>query len=212
MRLLLLGLSIIFVFSLAAPFGNQSREQEGSNSALIVPGQRVGQLKLGDTRARALELFPYKRDMDQEWPEGDDCGTTINWLDMKNSKMLGNVFIRFKGNKVFQIDSGTTSFHTADGITVSSSPQEIRKKYPGLRAYILSNGSSEASGGRPLVYWLDADRGIAFGFTGGRRDHKHYLNWIIVFKPHAEVCPEYGPLGPSDKRELLPYSLETSPR
>ncbi len=203
---------MLSLYSFAGSFGRQSESPDGVNAGLIVPGQSVGQLKLGDARERAEELFPYKPNMDQEWREGVDCGTAVNWLDMKKSKMLGNVFIRFKEDRVFQIDSGTSSFRTADGITISSSPQEVRKKYPRLRAYILSDGWSEASGGRPLIYWVDSEKGVAFGFTYSRRDHKRYLNWITVFKPHAEVCPEYEPLGPSDKRELPPYSLETDLR
>jgi hypothetical protein len=62
------------------------------------------------------------------------------------------------------------------------------------------------------VYWVDSETGLAFGFTYGHPDRKRYLNWIIVFKPHAEVCPEYDPLRPSDRRELSPYSLETEIR
>lgn len=188
--------------------GGESDSPDSLNSDLIVPGRSVGQLKLGYTRERARGVFPFKSNMDQEWREAFDCGTTVNWLDMKKSRMLGNVFIRFKEDKVFQIDSGTTSFHTPDGITISSSPQEVRKKYPSLRAYILSEGWSEASGDRPLIYWVDSVKGVAFGFTYSRSARKRYLNWIIVFSPHADVCPQYGALGPSDKRELPPYSLE----
>jgi hypothetical protein len=150
--------------------------------------------------------------MDQEWREEGDCGTTFNWLDMKESKVLGNVFIRFREGRVFQIDSRTSSFRTRDGITISSSPKEVHRKYPELRAYILSNGFSEASGGRPLVDWVDSEQGIAFGFTYSPRANKRYLDSIIVFKPHTEVCPQYSPLEPSDKREIPSYSLETGPR
>jgi len=142
--------------------------------------------------------------MDEEWQEGANCGTTVNWIDIK---MAGNLFIRLKENKVFQIDSATTSFHTAKGITLKSSPGEIREKYAGLRAYVLSRGTSEAAGGRPLVYWIDSEKGIAFAFARGRRDQRHYLGGIIVFRPHMDVCPQYPPLETSDRRELPPYSL-----
>lgn len=211
MRLLPLSLVALFLFFIAGSSSRQSGSPAGIKSDLIIPGKSVGQLNLGDTHDRAMELFPYKQYMDQEWSEEGDCGRTVNWFDMQKSKMLGNVFIRFKEDKVFQIDSGTRSFRTQDGITISSSPKEVRERYPSLRAYILSNGFSEASGGRPLVYWIDSEKGIAFAFTYGRNVHKRYLNWIIVFKPQAEVCPQYGPLGPSDKREIPPYSLEAEP-
>jgi hypothetical protein len=147
--------------------------------------------------------------MDQEWREGADCGTTINWLDMNNHEMAGNIFVRLKESKVFQIDSGTTSFHTTKHITMKSSPQEIRKQYPGLRAYIIGMGFSEATGNRPLVYWVDSEKGIAFTFAYSRRDNKRYLALIIVFKPHAEICPQWPDIEHSEKRELAPYSLES---
>ena len=203
-----MGSVLLFsVLPLVLHSSNGPQSQNSPAPAVIIPGQSIGPLRLGDTRERALELFPYKPNMDQEWTEASDCGSTINWLDMKKDKMAGNLFIRLKRGKVFQIDSGTTSFHTAKGITMDSSPREIRKQYAGLHAYILSTGFSEASGGRPLIYWIDTEKGIAFAFAYSRRDHKRYLCWMIVFEPHAEVCPD-EPLKPSDKRELPPYSLE----
>ncbi len=208
MRFIPGSLLLLSVFSLAVHSGNRTQSQGSARPVVIIPGKSVGPLRLGDTRARAFELFPYKPNMDQEWLEGGDCGTTVNWLDMKKQKMAGNIFIRFREGKVFQIDSGTTSFHTTKGITMNSSPQEIRKQYPRLRAYILSSAFSEAIGGRPLIYWVDSKKGIAFAFAHSRRDQKRYLDWIIVFEPHTEVCPQYPPLEPSDRRELPPYSLE----
>lgn len=213
MRLVLRSAVVLCLCFYHGSLGGQGHSPEGAEGDLIVPGRSVGRLKLGDPYSRAKDLFPFKPNMDQQWQEEGDCGTTFNWLDWKNSKMLGNVFIRFKDDEVFQIDSGTSSFRTQDGITRSSSPQEVRRRYPHLRAYILSEGFSEASGGHPLVYWVDSERGIAFGFAYSRRTHQNsYLSWIIVFRPHAEVCPEYSPLGPSEKREIPPYTLETRPR
>jgi len=202
-RLLLLA-----VFSLAVRSNIRPPSQGGPGPVVIIPGQSVGPLRLGDTRERAFELFPYKENMDQEWLEENDCGSTVNWLDMKNHKTAGNIFIRLKEGKVFQIDSGTTSFHTTRGITMNSSPLEIRKQYPRLRAYILSGGFSEAIGGRPLIYWVDRRNGIAFAFAYNRRNQRRYLNWIVVFEPNTEVCPQYLLDKPTDRRELPAYSLK----
>jgi hypothetical protein len=208
MRLLPAWLVLLAVFSLVARSSNRPPSQGGPGPVVIVPGQGVGPLRLGESRERAFELFPYKQNMDQEWLEENDCGTTVNWLDMKKDKMAGNIFIRLREGKVFQIDSGTTSFHTTRGITMNSSPPEIRKQYPGLRAYILSGGFSEVIGGRPLIYWVDSRNGIAFAFAYNRRDRRRYLNWIIVFEPNAEICPQYLLDKPTDRRELPAYSLK----
>ena len=120
------------------------------------------------------------------------------------------MFIRMRDNVVFQIDSATRPFRTVDGITVGSSPEEVRKHYPGMHSYVLSNNTSEAEGGRPIVYWIDQDRGIAFGFVYSRSGGKRYLYEIIVFKPKSEVCPSDDSTNSPAKRELPPYSLEPS--
>jgi hypothetical protein len=160
MRLLSGSLMLLVVGFLSVRSDSRPQSQSKPNPVLILPGASVGPLRLGDTRERVAELFPNKPNMDQEWREQAGCGTTINWLDLRNHETAGNVFIRLKEGKVFQIDAGTTSFHTAGNISMKSSPQEIRKQYPGLRAYILSTGFAEASGGRPLVYGLTAKKGL----------------------------------------------------
>ena len=209
MRLIPGSLLLLLVCFVSVRSESYPQSQSTPNPVLIVPGMSAGPLQLGDTRERALELFPMKPNIDQEWGERVDCGTTINWLDMKSHKMSGNIFIRLKEGRVFQIDAGTTSFHTARNINMKSSPQDIRKKYPGLRAYIISSGFSEASGNRPLVYWVDSEKGIAFAFAYSQRDQKRSLNWIIVFKPGAEICPQWPDMEPTEKRELPAYSLES---
>lgn len=174
------------------------------SAALIEPGKSVGQLSLGESREAVLEIFPFKKGVDQESPAGPVCGTVINWVD-SNSK--GNVFVRLKAEEVVQIDSGTPRFHTPEGITLYSSPRAVRMHYKGLRAFVLSNHYSEATGGRPLIYWIDSEKGIAFAFAYYPREQKRYLYRVVVFRPNADVCPSDGD-GESDKRELAPYALE----
>jgi len=188
--------------------GNVQKQQSPGSKApqLIRPGQSVGHLKLGDTYDRAKELFPPKPSVDQEYSREGDCGIEFNWVDLKNPR-FGNVFIYSKDGKVSQIDVATTRYHTAEGITIDSSPKEIRKHHEGLRAFVLSSGFSEATGGRPLVYWVDSEKGIAFAFAYSRSLRRRYLYLIVVFRPSSEICPFDEPLG-ADKRELPPYSLE----
>lgn len=174
--------------------------------SLIVPGEGVGSLRLGDSRTKVEKLFPEKQKIDQQWSDSQkDCGAVINWVDLERR---GNVFIHIKDDVVFQIDSATFRFKTKEGITNGATPEEVRNRYKGLRAFNLSNGWSEAEGGRPLVYWVDKDKGIAFAFSYYRRKRSWYLYHVVVFKPGAEICPEPSALSPSDKRELPPYSLD----
>ena len=185
----------------------REKSKHGLMTQLIKPGIGIDDLKLGESRERALELFSPKRGIDQESSEPGGCGSSLNWVDVKN-RPVGNVFLYFKDDRLFQIDSATTRFHTAEGIAVLTSPEAVRLHYKHLKAYILSEGFSEALGGRPLVYWMDSKAGIAFSFAYSKTTHSRYLYSITVFQPNADVCPFVEPLGDSDKRELPPYSLE----
>jgi hypothetical protein len=178
-----------------------------ATSQLIAAGRSVGTLKLGDTRDRALKLFPFKENTDQEFSQEPGCGSEINWVDIGNPK-VGNMFIRVRHNAVFQIDLATTRFRTVEGITVDSSPAEVKRHHKGLRSYVLSEITSEALGMRPLVYWIDRDKGIAFAFAYSKSERKRCLYEIIVFKPGSEICPADDSVDSPSKRELAPYSVE----
>lgn len=199
---------LVLFLALLAPLATaQERKHiKASSASQIVPGQRVGLLRLGDSRQRVEELFP-KKEMDQEWST-DDGGVTFNWVDLEEPKVLGNVFVHLKEGVVVQIDIATTRFQTRDKLTILATPQQVRNRYPGLRAYVLSEGFSKAEGAEPLVYWVDELKGIAFAFAYYRKRKTRYLYRIIVFKPGAEISPEPEALSPSDKRELPSYSLD----
>lgn len=183
----------------------KTETHEGRSSTLIKSGLSVGPLALGGSHERAVELFPPKPNIDQEYSQPAGCGREFNWVDLKNSP-VGNLFIRFKDETVFQINVATTRYHTPEGITINSSPEEVHKHYKGLRAYILSNITSTEV--RPLVYWVDSNKGIAFAFAPYRKKNGRYLSQIIVFKPNSEVCPQDDSPNSPDKRELAPHSIE----
>ena len=172
---------------------------------LIDPGFAVGPLKLGDSRARAFELFPQKPE-DQEW--NDDCGTTLDWVDTSNPMGRGDVFIRLKKGKIFQIESSTTRFHTAEDITTFSDPQKIRSAYKELKAYVLLTPPSPALGDRPLVFWIDRKKGIAFVLAYDPSHRKRYVYKIIVFETNKEFCPEQEKTSSPKWQSIAPYAVE----
>lgn len=168
----------------------QSPEQDASTSGktVIEPGLSVGPLKLGDTEDHALQLFP-KKDEDQQW--GDKCGTTLDWVDAANPMGKGDLSIRInKKGKVFQIESATTRFKTSEGITTFDKPEKIQRAYKDLRAFTLLTTPSPALGDRPLVFWVDKKKGIAFALAFDPARHTRYLYKIVVFEPNKTFCPE----------------------
>src|SRR5579871_841955 len=87
----------------------------------IEPGLSIGPIKLGDSRDRALELFP-KKDEDQQWE--DSCGSTIDWVDTTNPMGRGDLNIRMKKGKIFQIESSTSRLETPDFINDSAATEK----------------------------------------------------------------------------------------
>jgi len=191
----------------AAPAVAAQQSQAGSAFAqlTIEPGSRVGPLKLGDSRERVLELFPKKAE-DQEWE--NSCGTTVDWVDAENKTGHGDLFIRLKKGKIFQIESATTRFHTAEGITIFDHADKVADAYKDLRAFTLLTPPVPALGDRPLIFWVDKKNGIAFAFAYYPAEHKRYIYKIIVFEPNKTFCPEEETTSSPKWQPLRAYALE----
>lgn len=200
----ILGWGLVLLLTLVG--WRASRASGSADGFLIEPGARVGPLRLGDSRVRAFSLFPLKIGTDQE-TQLPNCGLEYIWVDLDKSH-LGNVTVRFKDDKVFQIESATNKFRTTDGVTSGASPDEVRSHYQHLRAYTSLGRTSEAMGERPLIYWVDADKGIAFVLAYARSKRNRYIYSIIVFEPKRLFCAEGIPANRSNLRELVPYSVE----
>ena len=192
----------------AAIIAQDSNARPLNTEATIEPGSRVGPLKLGDTRDRALELFPKKSE-DQEWE--NSCGTTLDWVDAQNPTGHGDLLIRLKKGKVFQIESTTTRFHTAEGITTFDHSEKIASAYKDLRAFTLLTPPAPALGDRPLVFWIDKKKGIAFTFAYYPQEHKRYLYKITVFEPNKNFCPEEETTSSPKWQSIPAYALEPPP-
>jgi hypothetical protein len=196
---------------LAHAADSKKRAHSVKPASLIEPGVGIGPLKLGDTRERALRLFPRKPNIDEEDDSGD-CGTAYNGVDLEETRKgrigVGNVLIRFEDGRVSQIESATPRYHTAQGLTFHDPPEEVGRYYKNLRAYVLMSAPIRALGDRPLIFWLDARKGIAFALAYSEEAHRRNLYKIIVFKPNSKFCPEDETTSSPNWREIAPYSLE----
>ena len=182
-----------------------SQSEPHFTNTTIEPGLSIGPLKLGDTHDRALELFPKKPE-DQEWD--DQCGTMIDWVDTTNPNGRGDLHIRLKKGKVFQIESSSTRFQTAEGITTFDSPEKVANTYKDLRAWVLLTPPMPALGDRPLVFWMDKKRGIAFALAYDPSRRKRYVYKVIVFGSNKDFCPEQEKTTSPKWQGIKPYSIE----
>jgi len=205
--LVLILLTIVLTLGSTVLHARSADQESHFTNTMIEPGLGIGPLKLNDSRERALEIFP-KKDIDQEWE--DPCGNTIDWTDSTNPVGHGDVFIRMKKGKVFQIESSTTRFHTAEDITTFDSPDKVAQAYKDMRAYVLLTAPNPALGSRPLVFWVDKKKGIAFALAFDPSHHKRYVYKIIVFEPNKNFCPEQETINSTKWQSLPPYALEPS--
>jgi hypothetical protein len=184
-----------------------------TDAALIEPGRRVGTLRLGDIRERVTEVFPKKPNYDEEYNYDEGCPRTeIHWLDIdlshENGAVSNGVFVYLKDGRVFQIEAATPRFHTADGITEDSTPEELRRHYQQLKAYVLANSGTKVNGGRDLIYWIDRESGIAFEFYYNTGKRERRVSKVIVFHPGSDLQPGGCVLAPQELHELEPFALE----
>ena len=202
---LLLIVTALFVVAADVSSRAQIMEDPKFPTTTIEPGRSIGPLKLGDSAEHALELFP-KKAIDQSWD--DACGTTLDWTDSANPEGHGEIFIRLKKGKVFQIESSTTRFRTAGDVTTFDAPEKVRSAYKDMRAWVLLTTPSPALGSRPPVFWIDKKKGIAFEFAYDAPHHKRYVYKVIVFEPNKTFCPEQESVASVKWQSIDAYALE----
>lgn len=155
------GVALIVLIPL---LGSVNRATPPEAAKLIQAGRSVGYLKLGDSRERALQIFPKKANTDIEY-DIPNCGTEYDWVELRPIHRGGNVFINFKGGRVWQISSTLAEFATVNGIKSGSSPQDVRRQFKGLESYVYRGRTPEALHQSPLIVWVDRPAGIAFSFV-----------------------------------------------
>lgn len=195
----------VAIFIVLAGIQGLCQSEPQFTSTTIEPGLSVGPIKVGDSMERALALFPKKPE-DQQWD--DPCGTTIDWVDTTNPNGRGDVHIRLKKNKVFQIESSSTRFQTAEGITTFDPPEKVANAYKDLRAWVLLTPPVPAYGDRPLIFWMDKKKGIAFMFAYDPSRRKRYLYRTIVFASNKDFCPEQEKTTSPKWQGIRAYSVE----
>ena len=187
--------------------------EAASAAFLIEPGHSVGALRLGDPHEQVLKVFPKKANYVEEYTYNQPCALTeIHWLDIdlsqENGAVSNGVFIYLKDGRVFQIDAASPRFRTTNGITVDSTPEEVRRHYPRLKSYVLSNSGAKVNGGRDLIYWVDRESGIAFEFYHNSKSGKRQVSKVIAFRPTSDFQPEGCISPPQELHELDPFALE----
>jgi hypothetical protein len=191
------GVAVIFTW---LPAVSLCLEAGGPSPALIEPGLRVGQIRIGESREAVERVLGKPSDQDADmggkltevWRSGPGLGSKANGRKEE-------LEIRFQGPGaggnphkpavVVQIRLTSSYFRTASGISVNSSFAEIRKTYPhsdSEESKEWANSLPLGSDKSPKEGLVDQVAGIAFEFRAGARanaDKRGYCLAIHVFPP-----------------------------
>jgi hypothetical protein len=130
---------------------------------LVVPGQRVGKVKLGEEISSLEVLGPS---------DASDAAMGKAWLTWKgrrdehNNATELNVYTTYRDNTmkektVQQIRTTSSSFSTANNIHVYSSLENIQQQFP-----LLKKTASYNEEGRQVFIYDAVEKGIAFEIAG----------------------------------------------
>lgn len=162
-------------------------------SRLIVPGTRIGVVKLGEDSKQLAWLGQAK---------GGDAAMGHFWGFWRSGSLthtLGIYTVRNEeGDKelVRQIFIDSPNFSTANGIRVGSTLRKILSRYPNARR-ITSPADSEPHG--VLQVYDDAPDGISFQVGRSGPNAAYHCFGILVHQPGRSVTNEYSCL-PDDTR------------
>ncbi len=178
-----------------ADFIPKNREQLLDTAQLIVPGERIGKVKLNEDVSSLEVLGP---------PDMSDAAMGKAWLTWKgkrdehNNATVLNVYTAYKDNTltvktVQQIRTTSSNFFTQDSIHVYSSLQAIEQKFPSLK-----KAASYNEDGRKMMIYDATENGIAFEIASANQ--QQICTGIIVHEKNQSVTDIYIMLHPGMKK------------
>jgi hypothetical protein len=185
---------------------------------LIIPGQSVGRLHLGDSRATAIKLFgnlDTENDYNIETKLNCSERKELRFWELKDktSSLYANygngAWVYLRNDKIDQIKIQSEKIKTAENLTLYSQPIQVRRFYPNIKTFVELNSGADIVGGRNLIFWIDKEKGITFEFQYMSKFKARRLAYIYIFEPKTEFLPEgciY--LETQGWEEIKPFSLE----
>jgi hypothetical protein len=143
-----------------------------ASDTLVVPGQRVGKVRLGDSRAVVLRLLgkPAKTARWKSGPTQDSWFGPKPSVDKDGMEAFQRIELNviYSGGKVVQIEFNSPAFKTPQGISIGNTLQQFRRAYAGVKPYTFMY-LDEGGGGYRGHYYDARAKGIAFSF--GAQDY-----------------------------------------
>lgn len=159
-----------------------------SLTGLIQPGKSVGEVSLESSLASFQTVFAKNPGTDEELPL-NSCGVSgYHWVDV-NLDATG-VYAYLRDREIVQIAVKTPRFALPNGLKVEASEQDVKRRYPNGKGFVLLHSGSAAVGGRDLIYWVDEHDGVAFELYWNARKASRFVSGIFIFEKQTEFLPE----------------------
>ena len=186
---------------------------EGSET--IVPGNSVGKLHMGMKKDELAVSWQSKPDLINQG-EGACKNTEVVWFDNESRWHLPGVRAYVADDRVYEITSEWDKRFKVQsiGIVFGMKLSDLQSAMPDGKLLQLKGSASERPGEADEIFWVDLERGIAFGLDyprgstpQNRLNRIHRLQRIVDsvtvfrpedgFQPHGCINPDQ-PLIPAD--------------
>lgn len=165
-----------------------------SSDSIIIPGETLGKVRLGDSVSTLGELGPA---------DESDAAMGKAWLTWKGKKDEHNnqtelkIYTSYKDSTmrektIQQIRTTSSAFHTKGNNHVYSSLNTIKEEFPHLK-----KSATYKEDGREFTIYDDADQGIAFEIVNA--NGQMICTGIIVHEKKKKVTDVYITLHPEMK-------------
>ena len=141
----------VFVANQASLFG------AGVNSLAVIPGQRLGPVKLGSSKTTVHKM------MGPPYIQRSDGSLKFEYFHVSRSDKNHYLSVIYKHGKVIQIETDAPRFRTAQGISAASALGQIRRKSGKWR--IVSFGQNDPDpdiAEHAQHFYDDMRQGLAF--------------------------------------------------
>ena len=165
-----------------------------SASYLVVPGQSLGKLRLGQTPAQVHKIMG-KPSQTFKLKNGllDDLYLSKGTRKAEGQTIRDKVEILYRAGRAVQIEATSPSFKTANGLSTDSTLRTLKNSLDPRKFYTYGFGGDEPGG--YLKYYVDSQKlGIAFESYGAQ----DVWAWqsgaatLIVHPKGKEVIPDQG--------------------
>lgn len=185
-------MSLCLTVGICALTGWSARAQTGPRAGLILPGQSVAGVKLGDDAAHFEKVFPKRPTSDDHSPSGavgEGCPTEIYyWSDLALNTTVVTAYLN--NGEISQISTQGPVFSLPNGLKTGATEEQVKQADPKGQGYVLSGSASRLNGGRNLVYWVDKRAGVAFKLTWWPSKKERTVSGIDIFPKGSDFRPE----------------------